>query len=227
MTVPENTTVFNDLNPNPNPQKEKNTLLSIKANDKHINHPIYSSKRISALQLAQIKIPLFEWKTDLIIYSKSAEYYLNIYYYHLSNNNQNDIENNKKKDNKDTITTKEETLINNIEDLPFLIKQNSLSKIVEEKVIEILKKLIIFQDVSPDILSVMVSDMALIRLPEGKTVFDSNDEGNFFYIVSKGKLQVKMDNKEIKELSRWQTFWEISLFKEKKKRRRNNNKRRN
>ena len=89
-----------------------------------------------------------------------------------------------KKDIKDTITIKESILINKIEDLPFLIKENSLSKIVEEKVIQILKKLIIFQDVSPDILSVMVSDMTLIRLPKGKTVYDKNDEGNFFYIIS-------------------------------------------
>ena len=108
-------------------------------------------------------------------------------------------------------------MINKIEDLPFLIKQNSLSKIVEEKIIQILKKLIIFQDVSPDILSVMVSDMALIRLPQGKTVFDTNDEGNFFYIISKGKVSIKAHEKETNELSRWQTIGEISLFKEKKR----------
>ena len=214
MTVPENTTVNNDVNPNP--KKVKDNFSLIKPNNSQINHPIHSTKRISALQLAQIKIPLFEWKIDSNIYLKNDEYYLNIYYYHLSHNNPNEIENNKK-DTKDTVTTKEETLINKIEDLPFLIKQNSLSKIVEEKVIQILKKLIIFQDVSPDILSVMVSDMALIRLPEGKTVFDANDEGNFFYIISKGKVSVKVGEKDLSELSRWQTFGEISLFKEKKR----------
>ena len=108
-------------------------------------------------------------------------------------------------------------MINKIEDLPFLIKQNSLSKIVEEKIIQILKKQIIFQDVTPDILSIMVSDMALIRLPQGKTVFDTNDEGNFFYIISKGKVSIKAHEKETNELSRWQTIGEISLFKEKKR----------
>ena len=58
--------------------------------------------------------------------------------------------------------------------------------------------------------------MALIRLPQGKTVFDANDEGNFFYIISKGKVSVKVGEKDLSELSRWQTFGEISLFKEKK-----------
>ena len=48
MTVPENTTVNNDVNPNP--KKVKDNFSLIKPNNSQINHPIHSTKRISALQ---------------------------------------------------------------------------------------------------------------------------------------------------------------------------------
>ena len=131
------------------------------------------------MSLAQLKIPLFEWKNDPNVCSKSAEYYLNLYYYQLSNNSMNNNTNIKSR-KKDSVNTKDESVVNQIDELPFIFKERALSNAEEEKIITLLKKLVIFQDVSPEILSIIASEMFLMTLPEGKTVYDLNDEGNFF-----------------------------------------------
>ena len=146
--------------------------------------------------------------------NKTAEYYLNIYYYQISNgNNKNNLRKNSIAEKKD----KEETNNNNIDELPFILKERSLTFADEETVKKILKKLIIFQGVSPEILSIIASEMTLISLPKDKTVYDLNDEGNFFYIIAKGKVAVKVQDNETDVLTKWHTFGEISLFTEKKR----------
>lgn len=110
----------------------------------------------------------------------------------------------------------DDTLINS-EDLPFNFKERALSVIDEERIIKILQKQIIFQDVSPEILSVIASEMIIMTLPEGKIVYDLNDEGNFFYIIGKGKVVVNIQNNENNNLTAWHTFGEISLFTAKKR----------
>jgi len=84
-------------------------------------------------------------------------------------------------------------------------------------VIKILKKLIIFQGVSQEILSIIASEMTLLSLPKDKTVYDLNDEGNFFYIIAKGKVSVNFQETETNVLTKWHTFGEISLFTDKKR----------
>ena len=169
------------------------------------------------MSLGQLKIPLFEWKNDPNIGSKSAEYYLNLYYYQLSNNSMNNNNTNSKSKKKDSVNTKDESIVNNVDELPFLFKERSLSNADEEKIIKLLKKLVIFQDVSPEILSIIASEMFLLTLPEGKVVYDLNDEGNFFYIIGKGKVGVNVQESENNILTQWHTFGEISLFTEKKR----------
>ena len=110
----------------------------------------------------------------------------------------------------------DDTLISS-EDLPFNFKERALSVIDEERIIKILQKQIIFQDVSPEILSVIASEMIIMTLPEGKIVYDLNDEGNFFYIIGKGKVVVNIQNNENNNLTAWHTFGEISLFTAKKR----------
>ena len=169
------------------------------------------------MSLGQLKIPLFEWKNDPNIGSKSAEYYLNLYYYQLSNNSMNNNNTNIKSKKKDSVYTKDESIVSNVDELPFLFKERSLTSADEEKIIKLLKKLVIFQDVSPEILSIIASEMFLLTLPEGKVVYDLNDEGNFFYIIGKGKVGVNVQENENDILTQWHTFGEISLFTEKKR----------
>ena len=197
--------------------KVKESLPSTQVNNALIKPSINSPKRSSVLSLGQLKIPCFEWKNDQNIGHKTAEYYLNIYYYQLSNLNNNINTNITKSRKRDSVNTKDDTIINTELDLPFIFKERSLSNTDEEKIIKILKKLIIFQDVSPEILSIIASEMILMTLPEGKIVYDLNDEGNFFYIIRKGKVALNVQESNNNILTQWYTFGEISLFTEKKR----------
>ena len=59
--------------------------------------------------------------------------------------------------------------------------------------------------------------MILLILPEGKIIYDITDDGNFFYIIGKGKVVINIKDNENNILSQWNTFGEISLFTEKKR----------
>ena len=170
------------------------------------NSPIKNS----SVSYALMKIPCIEWKKDINKGNKSAEYYLNLYFSKKKNNTSSRISK-----RKDSNSSNQED--NNIDDLPFNTKEYSLSHDIEEKIIKILKNQIVFQGVSPEILSVIASEMILLILPKGKIVYDINDDGNFFYIIGKGKVVINIQDNCNNNLTQWNTFGEISLFTEKKR----------
>ena len=164
----------------------------------------------SVVSLGRIKIPCFEWRQDLNQGSKTAEYYLNIYY-------QKKNTSNIKKASTNMIRTIVEDNSANIEEHPFNYKKHSLSAEDEEQITKILKKQIIFQDISQEILSIIECEMIRLEVPEGKIIYDLNDEGHFFYIIAKGKVAVNIQNDTNNILTSWYTFGEISLFTEKRR----------
>ena len=105
----------------------------------------------------------------------------------------------------------------NIDNLPFNYKEHSLSAEDEEQITKILKKQIIFQDISHEILSIIQCEMIRLELPAGKIIYDLNDEGHFFYIIAKGRVVVNIQNNNSNTLTQWYTFGEISLFTEKRR----------
>ena len=126
------------------------------------------------------KIISFEWAGDNSQNTKSLEYYLNIYFHKIKSissgiaNKKNDM-----------------VFLNNsgVENLPFNCKEHIFSTMETEKIKNILKKKIVFQNISEEILSVIVSEMILVSIPQGKIIYDLYDDGNFFYIIGKGKIQ--------------------------------------
>ena len=143
---------------------------------------------------------------------KSVEHYLNIYFQKKNLNTE------KMKNSIDyTNRTKEEDTLINLDNLPFIYKEHSLSAEEEIRVTKILKKEIIFQDVSQEILSIIEREMIRLILPTGKIIYDLNDEGHFFYIIIRGKVVVNIQNNMNNTLSQWNIFGEISLFNEKKR----------
>ena len=143
---------------------------------------------------------------------KSVEHYLNIYFQKKNLNTE------KMKNSIDyTNRTKEEDTLINLDNLPFTYKEHSLSAEEEIRVTKILKKEIIFQDVSQEILSIIEREMIRLILPPGKIIYDLNDEGHFFYIIIRGKVVVNIQNNMNNTLSQWNIFGEISLFNEKKR----------
>ena len=105
--------------------KVKESLPSTQANNALVKPSINSPKRSSVMSLGQLKIPCFEWKNDPNVGSKTAEYYLNLYYYQLSNNSPNNINinnSNIKPRKKESVNAIENTIINTVDDLPFIFK---------------------------------------------------------------------------------------------------------
>ena len=195
----------------------KDSIPSTAPNNQLIN-PKNQIVKNSCISLASMKIPCFEWKTDINKGTKTAEYYLNSYYHKKKNNSSRiSLNNNKGKKNDSNGSNNIEDSIINMEDLPFNFSEHIMSMGEEEKVIRILKNQIVFQGVSPEILSVIASEMIFLVLPEGKIIYDITDDGNFFYIIGKGKVIINIQDNENNILTQWNTFGEISLFTEKKR----------
>jgi len=181
--------------------------------------PFDSPIKNSNVSLTTRKIPCFEWKTDTTKGTKTAEFYLNVYYHKKKNGvsglTMNNAKNKKRLDTNNSLREDDEEI--DIEDLPFNYKEYSLNPEEEEKIIKILKNQIVFQGVSPEILSVIAHDMIMLTIPEGKIIYDINDDGNFFYIIGKGSVVVNIQDNDSNTLSQWNAFGEISLFTEKKR----------
>ena len=211
MQVPNNI-----INPNENKQNIinvniaiNNVGLGLKKNEELNSEDLPMKNSLIPSEL--IKIPSFEWKQDINKGTKTIEHYLNIYYKKkqlISNEIKNTITNTKQ--------NKEESDIN-VDGLPFNFKEHSLSLDDKEQITQILKKQIIFQNVSQEILSIIESEMIRLVIPQGKIIYDLNDEGDFFYIISKGKVVVNVQNSMNNILNPWNIFGEISLFTEKKR----------
>ena len=164
----------------------------------------------SLVSLGRIKIQCFEWKPGSNKSNKTVEHYLNTYY---QKKNSSLIKNSCS----NLVRSKLEDTSINAEDLPFIFKEHSLSAEDEEQITKILKKEIIFQDISQEILSIIECEMVRLELPEGIIIYDTNDEGHFFYIIAKGKVAVNAHNNMNNTLTQWYTFGEISLFTEKRR----------
>ena len=164
----------------------------------------------SVVSLGRIKIPCFEWRNDLNKGLRTAEHYLNKYY---QKRNSSYIKNS----SSNVIRSMVEDNSFILDEVPFNYKEHSLSAEDEEQITKILKKQIIFQDISQEILSIIECEMIRLELPEGKIVYDLNDEGHFFYIIAKGKVAVNVQNNTNNILTSWYTFGEISLFTEKRR----------
>ena len=211
MQVPNNI-----INPNENKQNIINVNIAINnvglglKKNVELNSEDLPMKN-SLIPSELIKIPSFEWKQDINKGTKTIEHYLNIYYKKkqlISNEIKNTITNTKQ--------NKEESDIN-VDGLPFNFKEHSLSLDDKEQITQILKKQIIFQNVSQEILSIIESEMIRLVIPQGKIIYDLNDEGDFFYIISKGKVVVNVQNSMNNILNPWNIFGEISLLTEKKR----------
>ena len=229
MEIPENNN-YNQINfgmkkeINSNNGNVKESIPSTNINNQLIKQrkqemaePFDSPIKNSNVSLATRKIPCFEWKTDTTKGTKTAEFYLNIYYHKKKNgvSAMNNEKNKKRLDSNNSLREDDEEI--DIEDLPFNYKEYSLTQIEEEKIVKILKNQIVFQGVSPEILSVISHDMIMLSIPEGKIIYDINDDGNFFYIIGKGSVVVNIQDNDSNTLTQWNAFGEISLFTEKKR----------
>ena len=75
-----------------------------------------------------------------------------------------------------------------------------------------LSKHFIFQNLRESYLTVIIHHMRLHSMKPSEVVFTQGNSANNFYVVSKGKLEVIVNNKKIKVLSAGDSFGEMALL---------------
>ena len=193
----------------------KNKNANIKPDIKETLH----SHKNSVLSFKIKKINCFELKNDYTNSNKTMEFYLNYIFKKKKLNfskvsvthsiNLKTSKINGKENEEDTIVDANE--------IPFNYSEHHISPNDEEILTKLLKKQVIFQNTPSEILSIISSEMFFLKVPEGKIIYDIDDDGNFFYIISKGKIIINIQNGEDNTLKQWDTFGELSLFVEKKR----------
>ena len=117
----------------------------------------------------------------------------------------------------------------NDNDLPnFNITDHYMPLVEEEKISQILKSNAYFQEQNQNIIDSVMTELSYLKIPKGSKIYDTNDTSNYFFIINKGKAELKKE-KEIKkeekeeyknnkkELVQWESFGEISFFVGKKR----------
>ena len=101
------------------------------------------------------------------------------------------------------------------EERPFNLTEYGVPIISIEKIIKLIETYFV-SDIPQNILTSVTNELLYLSAPKDKIIFDDNDDGNFFYIVSKGNLLLT-DKKCNKELKEWDCFGELSLLESKKR----------
>ena len=101
------------------------------------------------------------------------------------------------------------------EERPFNIKEYGIPNISIEKIIKLIETYFV-SDIPQNIMTSVTNELLYLSVPKNKIIYDDNDDGNFFYIVSKGSLLLT-DKKNNKELKEWDCFGELSLLESKKR----------
>lgn len=58
----------------------------------------------------------------------------------------------------------------------------------------------------------IIKEMALCSIEEGSVVFKQGQSGSYFYIVKEGTLQLFIDDKHLKDLTRGESVGELALI---------------
>ena len=105
-----------------------------------------------------------------------------------------------------------------IDDLPIEFSEHYVPSVDEEKIIILLKSNFVFSSIPQTVLSLVTNEMIFISLPKDTIIYNKNDDGNFFYIISKGKVSLIDENNENKKyINEWECFGELSLLSLKKR----------
>lgn len=77
--------------------------------------------------------------------------------------------------------------------------------------IEILKKIPFFKDLSDDDLNMIAERIEMQYFPENYIIFNNGDVGNIMYIIKRGKVQVIREKNVLATLEDGQFFGEMAL----------------
>ena len=57
-----------------------------------------------------------------------------------------------------------------------------------------------------------MKDFFEIKMEKDKILFSENDDGNYFYLVRSGTLELQIKDKVIKKFQEWDCFGELALI---------------
>jgi CRP-like cAMP-binding protein len=82
----------------------------------------------------------------------------------------------------------------------------------ELKLKEILSNHYLFQDFDDAMLGYIIDDLIEFNLHKGRILFEEGEDGNYFYILKSGELQLLEKEVHMKVLSEWECFGELTLL---------------
>ena len=80
-----------------------------------------------------------------------------------------------------------------------------------------LKNYFVFKDITPELLNLTIEECVFCIFNKGKVIYKEGDEGNFFYIISKGSVEALEKGKFKRKYNEWDCFGELSLITQQKR----------
>ena len=89
---------------------------------------------------------------------------------------------------------------------------NELTLYEMEKIHQVLLDIFLFEGFTEDIIKLIMSELVRMKLPHGKFIYERGFEGNFFFIVGEGKVNIIHNKKVLRSYAQWECFGHMSLL---------------
>ena len=93
-----------------------------------------------------------------------------------------------------------------------VLKKNNHEEIDIKNLENCLNKHFFMHNLESEARTQIIREMSLCRVKSNNIVIKQGSIGNFFYIIKDGELELYIDNKKIKTLTKWQSFGELALL---------------
>ena len=89
-----------------------------------------------------------------------------------------------------------------------------VSEVHAEKIYQILSNNFLFSDMSDELFKLIMSTFFQLEIEDGKFIYEKGFEGDFLFIIAKGKVNIVGFDKKtiIKQYKQWDSFGHMSLF---------------
>jgi CRP-like cAMP-binding protein len=98
-----------------------------------------------------------------------------------------------------------------------LIIEYDINEEEQDMIRKSLTKHFLFKDMNEDLLKIILGDIIEFRLDKDQMLFKEGDEGNFFYIVKSGSLEMSIKGYKKKSFNDWDCFGELALLQKSKR----------
>lgn len=98
------------------------------------------------------------------------------------------------------------------QELIYTVSNKDINDEEEQKLFEILKGHYLFSNFNNALLKLIIDDFDGFSIEEGTYVFREGEEGNCFFIIKSGKMEVSVEGRRIKVLQEGDCFGELALI---------------